>query len=100
MVFCAPNPRRLEAACWSVLVMKGAGDLLVVLNLTPVVRMDWHIYASGKKAWKEIFNSDDRKYWGTGDVYNPEIPVRLVDEAEDKYEIRVHLPPLAGIVLK
>jgi 1,4-alpha-glucan branching enzyme len=62
--------------------------------------MDWLIYASGKQSWKEIFNSDHRKYWGTGDVYNPSIPVRLVDEAEDRYEIRVHLPPLAGIVLK
>src|SRR3954449_8344210 len=26
----APKPRRLEPACWSVLVMNGAGGLLVV----------------------------------------------------------------------
>jgi 1,4-alpha-glucan branching enzyme len=62
--------------------------------------MDWTVYASGKSAWKEIFNSDDKKYWGTGDVYNPEVPVRLVDEAEDRYEIKVHLPALGGVVLK
>ena len=77
-----------------------AADLLVILNLTPVVRRDWKVYASGKAAWQEVFNSDDRKYWGTGDTNNPAVPVRLVDEREDKYEIIVHLPPLAAVVLK
>jgi 1,4-alpha-glucan branching enzyme len=70
------------------------------LNLTPVVRHHWTIYTNGKPAWKEIFNSDDKKYWGTGDVYNPEIVTKLVDKNEDRYEIKVHLPPLGAIVLK
>jgi len=77
-----------------------AADLLVILNLTPVVRRDWKVYAKGKAAWKEVFNSDDRKYWGTGDTNNPAIPVRIVDEHENKYEIIVHLPPLGAVVLK
>ena len=77
-----------------------ADDLLVVLNLTPVVRRDWKLYAHGKKVWKEIFNSDARKYWGTGDTYNVDIPVKLVDEHTDKYELIVHLPPLGGMVFK
>ena len=75
-------------------------DLLIVLNLTPQVRRDWKLYAKGKKAWKEIFNSDDRKYWGSGDVFNPEISVKLVDKKEDLYEINVHLPPLGAIVVR
>ena len=77
-----------------------AGDLLVILNLTPVVRRDWKVYATGKKVWEEIFNSDAAKYWGTGDTYNPAIPVRLVDEGEDRYELTLHLPPLGSVVLK
>ncbi|HEY4110128.1 1,4-alpha-glucan branching protein GlgB [Puia sp.] len=76
------------------------GDLLVILNMTPVVRRDWKVYAGGKDAWQEIFNSDDRKYWGTGDTNNPAVPVRLVDETDGIYELTVHLPPLGGIVLK
>jgi len=76
------------------------GDLLVILNFTPVVRRDWKVYAKGKQAWKEIFNSDAKKYWGTGDTFNPDISVKLVDKEEDKYEITVHLPPLGGLVLK
>jgi 1,4-alpha-glucan branching enzyme len=77
-----------------------ADDLLIILNLTPVIRRDWRVYARGKDRWKEIFNSDDRKYWGTGDTNNPLIQVKMIDETDDGYELIVHLPPLAGIVLK
>ena len=89
----------------SVMVYKRKGknpddDLLIIMNVTPVVRRDWKVYAYGKKKWKEIFNSDFKKYWGTGDVYNPDIPVNAVEGEEDQYELTVHLPPLAAIVLK
>jgi len=79
---------------------KEEDNLLIILNLTPVVRRDWRFYANGKKSWKEIFNSDMKKYGGTGDVYNPQIVVTLVDKKEKRYEINVHLPPLACIVLR
>lgn len=75
-------------------------DLLIILNLTPQVRQNWKLYAKGKDAWKEIFNSNDRKYWGSGDVFNSEISVNLVDKNQDLYEINVHLPPLGAIVLR
>ena len=89
----------------SVIVYKRKGkkledDLLVILNCTPVVRNDWKVYSIGKDSWKEIFNSDSKKYWGTGDVYNPDITTRLVDKNQNMYEINVHLPPLAAVVLK
>lgn len=77
-----------------------ANDLLVVLNLTPEVRRDWKVYANGKSAWKEIFNSDERRYGGTGDVFNPEILTSLVDKKQNRYEINLHLPPLGIVVLK
>jgi 1,4-alpha-glucan branching enzyme len=77
-----------------------ANDLLVILNLTPMVRRDWKLYANGKESWKEVFNTDLAKYGGTGDVYNPEILTSLVDKKENRYEINIHLPPLGCIVLK
>ncbi len=77
-----------------------ANDLLVILNMTPVVRNDWKIYANGKSGWKEIFNSDEKKYWGTGDTLNVSPQCTLVDEKESRYEINVHLPPLGAVVLK
>ena len=89
----------------SVIVYKRKGknpeaDLLIILNCTPVVRRDWKVYTIGKPAWKEIFNSDDKKYWGTGDVFNPDIQTTLVDKKELMYEINVHLPPLGALVLR
>jgi len=75
-------------------------DILVILNMTPVVRRDWKVYTPGKEKWKEIFNSDLKKYWGSGDVYNPDLPVKLVEKNENMYELTVHLPALGAVVLK
>lgn len=79
---------------------KKADDLLVVLNMTPVVRNDWQIEVIGKPYKTEIFNSDKTIYWGTGDVYNPELRCELVDKGQKKYRVTVNLPALAGIILK
>jgi 1,4-alpha-glucan branching enzyme len=75
-------------------------DILVILNMTPVVRMDWEIYVKEKPYKAEIFNSDKAIYWGTGNVYNPEIRCELVDKAQKIYRLRVNLPALASIILK
>ncbi|MGI8583034.1 MAG: 1,4-alpha-glucan branching protein GlgB [Chitinophagaceae bacterium] len=75
-------------------------DLLIILNMTPVVRNDWKIYAKGKPHWKEIYNSDDKKYWGTGDVLNPTPQVTLVDKKLRIFEINIHLPALGSVILK
>jgi 1,4-alpha-glucan branching enzyme len=80
--------------------VKAKNDLLIILNLTPEARHNWKVYADGKSEWKELFNSDARKYWGTGDVYNPEILTTLVDKKENRYEINLHLPPLGVLILK
>jgi 1,4-alpha-glucan branching enzyme len=89
----------------SVIVFKRKGkkpedDLLVILNMTPVVRNNWEIEVSGKAYKTEIFNSDKAIYWGTGNVFNPELRCDLIDESQKKYRVTVNLPPLAGIVLK
>ncbi|HTE26891.1 1,4-alpha-glucan branching protein GlgB [Flavitalea sp.] len=79
---------------------KPKDDLLIILNLKPEPKLNWKLYANDKPAWEEIFNSDSKKYWGTGDVYNPTIECVLVDKKEMKYELNLHLPPLGAIVLK
>ena len=89
----------------SVMVYRRKGkqkkdDLLIILNMTPVIRNNWKITVYDKPNWKEIFNSDAKSYWGTGDVFNPEISCHLVDKKEKRYEINVHLPALAAVILK
>jgi 1,4-alpha-glucan branching enzyme len=76
-------------------------DLLIILNLTPIVRWNWEIEVYGGKTYEtEIFNSDSKKYWGSGDVYNPSIRQELLDKENKKFKLTVNLPPLSGIVLK
>ena len=89
----------------SVIVYRRKGkteedDLLIILNMTPVIRQDWQIYIREKTYKKEIFNSDLKKYWGTGNVYNPDIRSELVDKEQKIYRLTINLPPLAGLVLK
>jgi 1,4-alpha-glucan branching enzyme len=88
----------------SVMAFKRKGkqpedDLLVLLNMTPVIRNDWQVNVAGKEYKTEIFNSDDKKWNGTGDVYNPDIRSQYHKE-DDYYTLTVNLPPLAGIILK
>lgn len=75
-------------------------ELIIVLNMTPVERKDWKIQVPDDKKWKEIFNSDQHIYWGTGDYLNNTIIVPIKSETNSSLEIAVHLPPLGGIVLK
>jgi 1,4-alpha-glucan branching enzyme len=89
----------------SVIVYRRKGltkndDLLIILNLTPMPRMDWEVELEGKYYTKEIFNSDAEKYAGSGNVFNPAIRREVVNKEEKKYKIIVNLPPLAGIILR
>jgi 1,4-alpha-glucan branching enzyme len=79
---------------------KPADDVLIILNVTPEVYHNWKIQVSGKKQWKEIFNSDEKKYWGSGNVFNPDICAKPVDKKGKIFEINIHLPPLGAVVLK
>lgn len=89
----------------SVVVYKRRGlkpkdDVLVILNFTPTVHQNWTIeFHSTKKQWKEIFNSNNKEYWGTGDVFNPKVNCDIIDPKSHKLKLSINLPPLGGIVL-
>ncbi len=95
----------LEHRTESIMVFRRNGisrkeDLLVILNMMPEVRQDWVIYVDGKEYTEEIFNTDGIKYWGTGNVFNPDIRTELVDRDLKRYKITLNLPPLAGLILR
>jgi 1,4-alpha-glucan branching enzyme len=94
------NHRAESVICYRRKGKKKSDDLLIVLNLTPMVRNDWDIYIQNKTFTKEIFNSDSTKYWGTGNVFNPDIRSELVDKDQKLYKLTLNLPPLAAIILK
>jgi 1,4-alpha-glucan branching enzyme len=75
-------------------------DIVVIFNMTPVVRQDYPIHVYGNKQWKEIFNSDDASYWGVGEIYNPAIKMIPQDDKNEWFMLHVHLPALSAIVIK
>ena len=95
----------LDHRAESVIVYRRKGkkpedDLLIILNMTPVVRLNWELYVKGKLFEKEIFNSDFTAYWGTGQVFNTDIRTELVDTDQQVYKLIVNIPALATIILK
>lgn len=79
---------------------KEKDNMLIILNVTPVVRSDWEIYVHNKGKWSEIFNSNSEEFWGTGDVNNESIKAELVDKPSKCYKIKLNLPALSAIVLR
>jgi 1,4-alpha-glucan branching enzyme len=75
-------------------------DLVIVLNMTPNPHHNYRIGVPEAGTWKEIFNSDDKKYWGSG-MSNP---TAVKSEKEHWHgrdnSINVTLPPLAAVVFK
>lgn len=74
------------------------GHVVVILNLTPRPHHDYRIGVPENKKYKELFNSDDKKYWGSG-VGNPKVITEEVESHGFKQSVQLSIPPLAGIVL-
>ncbi len=89
----------------SVLVFTRKGndpkdDLVIILNLTPVVRRNYRIGVPEKGTWMEIFNSDDEQYWGSGLVNNDMLKTDKVLWQWKDDSVVITVPPLAAVVLK
>jgi 1,4-alpha-glucan branching enzyme len=88
----------------SVVVFRRKGraasrELLIILNMTPVVYRNWSITVSGKEFVTEIFNSDASEYGGTGTVNNPIVRGECISESDQRYLLTIDIPALAGLVL-
>jgi 1,4-alpha-glucan branching enzyme len=75
-------------------------DLVIVLNMTPAPRHDFRVGVPAAGSWKEIFNSDEKQYWGSGLTNDKAI------KSDKEYwngrdnSIKVNLPPLGAVVFK
>ncbi len=80
---------------------KKKGDvILFAANLTPVPRHNYRCGVPFKGRWKEILNSDDLKYYGSGNVLNTEITSEKIAEDGRDHSIILNLPPLGTTLLK
>lgn len=74
-------------------------DLVVVLNLTPVVRESYRVGVPTAGNWEIIFNSDDLDYFGSG-VSIGNIKSEPIHWMYRDNSINLKLPPLGGVILK
>ena len=74
--------------------------MVVISNFTPVVRHDYRIGVNELCQYQEIFNSDDKNYWGSGVKNEGIIQAETQDWNCKPYSIKLTLPPLSTIVLK
>lgn len=79
---------------------KKEDTLIVVCNFTPETRRNYHLGTPYRGQWKEVFNSDDTKYGGSGVLNQGVIHTSPAKFHGRDYSVSITLPPLAITVLK
>ena len=72
-------------------------QLLVVGNFTPIVRDNYDLHLSFGAEWREVLNSDETKFGGTGQYTNGTIVSKFNDEQN---VLTITIPPLAVIAFE
>jgi 1,4-alpha-glucan branching enzyme len=75
-------------------------DLVVVLNMTPVIRHDFRVGVTQAGEWKEIFNSDAENLWGSGIINYNTISSEAISWHGRENSINITIPPLAASIFK
>ena len=75
-----------------------ASRVLVICNLTPVVRHGWRIGVPQAGAWRELINTDQAVYGGSG-VGNGVLESEALPWQDQAQSIVMTLPPLATVML-
>ncbi|CAN5325423.1 1,4-alpha-glucan branching protein GlgB [soil metagenome] len=77
-----------------------ADSLVVVCNFTPAPRYSYRVGVPTRGTWKEIFNSDDLRYAGSGLLNQALMNTSPVKYHNKDYSVTLTLPPLAISVIK
>ncbi|ARV15154.1 1,4-alpha-glucan branching protein GlgB [Polaribacter sp. SA4-12] len=84
-------------------VRKGVNEkdnVVIILNLTPVPRENYRIGLPKAGTLKEVFNSDAKKYNGTGNYTNKKLTSSQKEWNGRENSIELNLPPLGMIAYK
>ncbi len=77
-----------------------SGELLCIANFTPVVRYGYRVGIPSGGSWREIVNTDDPRWGGSG-VANPgELHCEQLDWHGRQWSLELTLPPLGVIWLE
>ena len=75
-------------------------DLVVVLNMTPVIRHDFRVGVTQAGDWKEIFNSDAENLWGSGVLNSNPVSSEAINWHGRENSINITIPPLGASIFK
>ncbi len=78
----------------------GKNNLLFVLNMTPMMRVDYQVGVPKKKKYKLLLNSDEKRFGGNGNAIPAELAaVKEKEQVNYKdYSITFDLPPYTAAV--
>lgn len=74
--------------------------LIVVCNFTPEARQHYRIGVPVRGKWREVFNTDNLKYGGSGVLNIGDLVTSPIKYHQQDYSVSVTLPPLGMTVLK
>ncbi|MCD2259348.1 1,4-alpha-glucan branching protein GlgB [Psychroserpens luteolus] len=79
---------------------KRKDDLVIACNMTPMARESYRIGLPKKGKLKEVFNSDLKAYFGTGDFKNEVLTSDKIAWQFREHSTEITIPPLGMIAFK
>ena len=79
---------------------KPEDNLIIACNMTPVPRENYRIGLPKSGQLKEVFNSDLKKYFGSGDFKNKSLEAEKIKSHGRDFSAEIIIPPLGMVVFK
>lgn len=74
--------------------------LIFIYNFTPIVYYDFRIGVPYLADYKELINTDDIKYGGSGQVMGETLVAEDIPYHNQQYSLNIKVPPMGAVVLK
>lgn len=75
-------------------------DLITVCNFTPEVHKKYEIGVPRAGSLKQVFNSDFKKYFGSGISNSKKIKIKTQPRDQQLFSATITLPPMAMVIFK
>ncbi len=86
--------------CWLRKGMNPENNIVVIANFTPAPRKNYRLGVPERGYYREIFNSDDKAYWGSGLINNKTLETAPLARHGRSQSLSFTLPPLGLVMLK
>lgn len=86
--------------CWVRKGLNPENNIVIVANFTPVPRKNYRVGVPERGYYREIFNSDDKIYWGSGLINDKTLETAPIARHGRTHSLSLTLPPLGLVMLK